>query len=109
MLGCRRFTTALVLNDASRGTGQPYKLTLEGACYRQRVGFAGCLRKMLLVLNRRLSNCSIVRWHSHLETAAHDPSRVIDLVPCGEKMLYSGTDLESYITEYTLVYGENPK
>jgi len=26
----------------------------------------------------------------------------------GEKMLYSGTDPESYITEYTLVYEENP-
>ena len=25
-------------------------------------------------------------------------------VPRGEKMLYSGTDPESYITEYTLVY-----
>jgi len=25
-------------------------------------------------------------------------------VPHGEKMLYSGTDPESYITEYTLVY-----
>ena len=25
-------------------------------------------------------------------------------VPRGEKMLYSGTDQESYITEYTLVY-----
>ena len=29
------------------------------------------------------------------------------LVPRGEKMLYSGTDPESYITEYTLVYEEN--
>ena len=27
-------------------------------------------------------------------------------VPRGEKMLYSGTDPESYITEYTLVYEE---
>ena len=25
-------------------------------------------------------------------------------VPRGEKMLFSGTDLESYITEYTLLY-----
>ena len=29
------------------------------------------------------------------------------LVPRGEKMLYSGTDPESYITEDTLVYEEN--
>ena len=28
-------------------------------------------------------------------------------VPRGEKMLYSGTDPESYITEYTSVYEEN--
>ena len=28
------------------------------------------------------------------------------VVPRGEKMLYSGTDPESYITEYTLVYEE---
>ena len=28
-------------------------------------------------------------------------------VPHGEKMLYSGTDPESYITKYTLVYEEN--
>jgi len=27
-----------------------------------------------------------------------------DEVPRGEKMLYSGTDPESYITEYTLIY-----
>jgi len=27
-------------------------------------------------------------------------------VPRGEKMLYSGTDLESYITEYTLLYDD---
>jgi len=27
-------------------------------------------------------------------------------VPRGEKMLFSGTDPESYITEYTLVYEE---
>jgi len=27
-------------------------------------------------------------------------------VPCGEKMLYSGTDSESYITEYSLVCEE---
>ena len=27
-------------------------------------------------------------------------------VPRGEKMLYSGTDPKSYITEYTLVYEE---
>ena len=29
---------------------------------------------------------------------------IIGEVPRGEKMLYSGTDPESYITEYTLVY-----
>ena len=28
-------------------------------------------------------------------------------VPRGEKMLYSGTDPESYTTEYTLVYEDN--
>ena len=28
-------------------------------------------------------------------------------VPRGEKMLYSGTDPESYITEYTLVYEDD--
>jgi len=28
-------------------------------------------------------------------------------VPRGEKMLYSGTDPEPYITEYTLVYEDN--
>ena len=28
-------------------------------------------------------------------------------VPRGEKMLYSGTDPESYVTEYTLVYEDS--
>jgi len=32
-----------------------------------------------------------------------------DEVPRGEKMLYSGTDPESYITEYTLVYEDKTK
>ena len=31
-------------------------------------------------------------------------SRCYGEVPCGEQMLYSGTDPESYITEHTLVY-----
>jgi len=30
-------------------------------------------------------------------------------VPRGEKMLYSGTDPESYITEYALVYEDQPQ
>ena len=30
-------------------------------------------------------------------------------VPRGEKMLYSGTVPESYITDYTLVYEDKPK
>ena len=36
-----------------------------------------------------------------------DRLRVVE-VSRGEKMLYSETDAESYITEYTLVYEENP-
>jgi len=33
-------------------------------------------------------------------------SGLVGEVPRGEKMLYSGTDPESYITEYTSVYEE---
>ena len=34
-------------------------------------------------------------------------SRLVVGVPRGETMLYSGTDPESYIAEYSLVYDEN--
>ena len=41
------------------------------------------------------------RWHERCVVA-----KLIDAgeVSRGEKMLYAGTDPESYITEYTLVY-----
>ena len=39
-----------------------------------------------------------------LSQGHHQPSCNYGEVPRREKMLYSGTDPESYITEYTLVY-----
>ena len=41
--------------------------------------------------------------------ASAGPLRGRHEVSRGEKMLYSGTDPESYITEYTLVYEDNQR
>ena len=58
----------------------------------------------------RMPHASNVRitFGTHLPT--RDRLREVSgEVPRGEKMLCSGTDPESYITEYTLVYEEKPK
>jgi len=44
---------------------------------------------------------------AHPPVPALDRLRLGSLFPRGEKMLYSGADPESYITEYTLVYEDN--
>ena len=57
---------------------------------------------MLVVHFSEKVRCSDISTENSFETSL-DRLRVGE-VSRGEKMLYSGTDPESYITEYTLVY-----
>jgi len=44
---------------------------------------------------------------AHIASSVLFPDRLRGEVSRGEKMLFSGTDPESYITEYTLVYEDD--
>ena len=61
--------------------------------------------RLCVSLNSRLE--SNEEEEEHREVSTDDRLGVGGEVPRGEKMLYSGTDPESYITEYTQVYEDN--
>ena len=56
----------------------------------------------LLKLGLLRAYASEQSWHTHISNVRD--SGLVGEVPRGEKMVYSGSDPASYITEYTFVY-----